>query len=158
MRTSTDLEYTCCMTHDQRAAGVLIWKRDVSRGRPAVKWLLLRNARLGHWGFAKGHLEAGETELAGALREVLEETGLRPALDPAFREVLGYEVPATKKRPASWKEVAYFLGSVAEAAEVEKSEEHDRVEWLPADLACERLEHEQLRALLRRAERFRASR
>jgi 8-oxo-dGTP pyrophosphatase MutT (NUDIX family) len=141
------------MSHEQRAAGVLIWKRD-----DLVRWLLLRNARLGHWGFAKGHLEPGEGELAGALREVREETGLLPALDPVFREVLGYTVPATKKKPPAWKEVAYYLGSVAKDAEVEASEEHDRVEWLTIDAARARLEHEQLRALLLRAERFRASR
>lgn len=141
------------MSHDQRAAGVLIWKNEGD-----VLWLLLRNARLGHLGFAKGHLEAGEGELAGALREVREETGLLPRLDPAFREVVGYETPATKKRPAAWKEVTYFLGSVASSATVRVSTEHDQVEWLPLDRATAKLEHEQLRALLRRADRFRASR
>jgi 8-oxo-dGTP pyrophosphatase MutT (NUDIX family) len=128
-----------------RAAGVLL-HRD---GR----WLLLRNARAGHWGFAKGHLEEGEHELAGALREVEEETGLVPRLDPAFRVAIRYAVPATRKRPASEKEVVYFLGAVGSSAVVRPSEEHDRAEWLTLDEATRRLEHEQLREVLRRAER-----
>ncbi len=134
----------------RRAAGVLIRRGD--------RWLLLRNAREGHWGFAKGHLEEGESELAGALREVQEETGLLPRLDPVFREAIHYDVPATKKRPADRKEVVYFLGSVDAGAREERSKEHDKAEWLPLDQALARLEHEQLRGVLARAARFAASR
>ena len=133
-----------------RAAGVIIRRGD--------RWLLLRNARAGHWGFAKGHLEEGEHELAGALREVLEETGLLPRLDPVFREAIRYEVPATKKRPASSKEVVYFLGSVGDKEDVEPSKEHDEVEWLELEKALKKIEHEQLRAVLVRAARFVESR
>jgi 8-oxo-dGTP pyrophosphatase MutT (NUDIX family) len=134
----------------QRAAGVLIFRGDA--------WLLMRNARLGHWGFAKGHLEEGESELQGALREVREETGFVPRLDPVFREVVVYDVPPTKKRPDTRKEVVYFLGSVGPRDEVQPSDEHDRVEWLALEDACAKVEFEQLRALLRRADRFRRSR
>jgi len=134
----------------RRAAGVLIRRGD--------RWLLLRNAREGHWGFAKGHLEEGESELAGALREVREETGLMPRLDPVFREAIRYDVPATKKRPAERKEVVYFLGAVGEKDREKRSKEHDKAEWLPLDQALERIEHEQLRGVLARAARFAASR
>lgn len=138
----------------RRAAGVLIWRTTPAGPR----WLVLRNAREGHWGFAKGHLESGEGELAGALREVLEETGLRPRLDPAFREAIQYDVPATKKRPAARKEVVYYLGSVAPSDEVRASDEHDRVEWLTAEAALEKIEHASLQGVLRRAARFQATR
>jgi bis(5'-nucleosidyl)-tetraphosphatase len=130
----------------RRAAGVILRRED--------RWLLLRNAREGHWGFAKGHLEEGEPELAGALRETREETGLLPTLDPVFREAIRYEVPATKKRPAALKEVVYFLGVVAADAEVDASEEHDKAEWLPLEKCLKKLEHDQLREVLRRAARF----
>ena len=39
-------------------------------------YFLLVHMHQGHWGFPKGHLEYGETHLAGALREVHEEVGL----------------------------------------------------------------------------------
>lgn len=130
----------------RRAAGVIIHR--------AGRWLLLRNAREGHWGFAKGHLEEGEHELAGALREVREETGLLPRLDPVFREAIRYRVPATRKRPADEKEVVYYLGSVADHEDVKASDEHDRVEWAALDEALSKIEHEQLRGVLRSAARF----
>jgi 8-oxo-dGTP pyrophosphatase MutT (NUDIX family) len=130
----------------RRAAGVLLRRGD--------RWLLLRNAREGHWGFAKGHLEEGEHELAGALREVKEETGLLPRLDPVFREAIRYEVPATKKRPAATKEVVYFVGSIGYQEDLVRSEEHDRAEWLPLGEALARLDHDQLRSVLAHAARF----
>jgi tRNA nucleotidyltransferase (CCA-adding enzyme) len=137
------------LTEPVPAAGVL-----VRRAGLPVRWLLMRNARAGHWGFPKGHLEPGEGELSGALRETREETGLLPTLDPAFREVLRYVVPASARRPEHEKTVVYFLGSVPEEAGVVQSPEHDQVEWLELDGALGRLQHEQLRALLARADRF----
>ena len=140
----------------RRAAGVILARRAAPQGEP--EWLVLRNRKLGHWGFAKGHLDEGEDELAGALREVREETGLLPRLDPVFREAIRYEVPATKKRPAALKEVVYYLGVVPATADVAVSEEHDRVEWLAGALVLERLEHDTLRAVFRHAQGFLASR
>jgi 8-oxo-dGTP pyrophosphatase MutT (NUDIX family) len=46
----------------------------VQEGRPL--FLLIRDSD-GHWGFPKGHLERGERGDTAALREVMEETGLR---------------------------------------------------------------------------------
>jgi 8-oxo-dGTP diphosphatase len=37
--------------------------------------LLIRDSRQDHWGLPKGHVEAGETPRAAAVREVEEETG-----------------------------------------------------------------------------------
>jgi len=54
----------------KRAAGVVV-VREMDDG-PRV--LLLRAYR--NWDLPKGRLEAGETELEGAMREVREETGL----------------------------------------------------------------------------------
>lgn len=132
-----------------KASGVLIHRRAADD----VAWLLLRNARAGHWGFAKGHLEPSEEELSGALREVREETGLLPRLDPAFREELRYALPAGK-HAGEVKSVVYYLGSVKSADVVTPSPEHDRVEWCDLERARHLLEHEQLRELLTRADRF----
>jgi 8-oxo-dGTP pyrophosphatase MutT (NUDIX family) len=129
-----------------RAAGVLLHRGG--------RWLLLKNSREGHWGFAKGHLEEGEHELAGALREVKEETGFLPRIDPVFREAIRYRVPATKKRPESEKEVVYFLGSVGEKEEARISSEHSAAEWLTVDECLKKIEHAQLRETLTRASRF----
>ena len=55
---------------------------ETSAGGVFYRWLddtpyiLLIRDSYQHWGFPKGHLEAGETPDAAALREVAEETGL----------------------------------------------------------------------------------
>lgn len=137
----------------RRAAGVVIFRGPADKGEV----LLLKNARQGHLGFAKGMLEASEGELAGALREVREETGLVPRLDPAFVETIRYAIP-DGKHAGEVKEVVYFLGDVAPGAPVVLSEEHDRAEWLAPEQAAARLAHESLRRVLERADRFRRSR
>lgn len=48
----------------------------IYRWREGAAHVLLIRDRYHHWGFPKGHLEAGETPADAALREVAEETGL----------------------------------------------------------------------------------
>lgn len=74
----------------------------------APHYLLIRQLDQpeGCHGFPKGHMEPGETEEQTALREILEEVGLRVELVPGFRAVTEYdlhELPGTRKR------VVFFL-------------------------------------------------
>ena len=57
--------------YEKSAGGVVV---RVDRNEP--RFLLIRDG-YGHWGFPKGHLERGERADTAALREVMEETGLR---------------------------------------------------------------------------------
>ena len=59
------------MKFEKSAGGVVVRLGD---GEP--RFLLIRDG-YGHWGFPKGHLEKGERADSAALREVMEETGLR---------------------------------------------------------------------------------
>src|SRR5437773_12177553 len=65
------------------AGGVII--RQSTQGNPEV--LLIHRSRQDDWTFPKGKLEPGESYQACALREVVEETGLRC--------LLGDELPQT---------------------------------------------------------------
>jgi len=56
---------------EEVSAGGVVVRLDA--GRPL--FLLIRDSYR-NWGFPKGHLEAGETADAAAMREVAEETGL----------------------------------------------------------------------------------
>ena len=143
------------MTETIRAAGVVL-ATDTPRGR---RYLLLKNARHGTWGFAKGHLDDGETPLAGASREVAEETGLRDwTLVEGFHEVSRYALP--NDRPAHpvhgdergrIKEVHYFLGLVATPSGP-SSDEHSALAWVDVDEASAMLQHDENRRILRLAE------
>lgn len=59
------------LKHEKSAGGVVV------RFQESVPRFLLIKDGYGHWGFPKGHLERGEPAATAALREVMEETGLR---------------------------------------------------------------------------------
>ena len=56
------------------------------------KVLLICQTNDEFWGFPKGHVELGETELETAKREVKEEVGLDVEIDEGKRYVLNYLV------------------------------------------------------------------
>lgn len=56
----------------EASAGGIVFR--IVAGEPL--FLLIRDSH-GNWGFPKGHLERGERAETAALREVMEETGLR---------------------------------------------------------------------------------
>lgn len=56
------------------------------------EYLLIRNKRSAHWGFPKGHIEAGETKQETAKREVLEETGVSIDIIDGFEETSEYYI------------------------------------------------------------------
>lgn len=128
------------------AAGVVLWTGTLHKPR----FLLLQNARHGTWSFAKGHLEVGENILEGALREVLEETGIdlpAAALDEVFSDTSIYR-PSGK----AWKRVVYLLAQTpVEENAFHVSKEHQAFAWLPEDRAVEQLEFSDLRRTLIRA-------
>lgn len=78
----------------------------VSRQTEGEREFLLLFQRFSQsWSFPKGHMEAGETEMETALRELREETGLTAVLDPDRRAVVEYDIP-----PKTRKQVVYFSG------------------------------------------------
>ena len=69
-----------------------------------ILYLLIRDSR-GICGLPKGHVEPGETEVETALREVWEETSIRPELISGFRAEIQY-----KLENGNDKQVVYYLG------------------------------------------------
>ena len=110
-----------------KACGILLYKQT-----PQTRILLMRHAD--RWDLPKGHIEPGEDELACALRETEEETGLSSdaiELDPdfCFREVYYPRYKRTKFQPVE-KTLVVFLGRVAADAQIRPTE-HLGFEWLP---------------------------
>ena len=56
------------------------------------KVLLVFEKNRSFWGFPKGHMEDGETEIETALREVKEEVGLDVEIDKKKRYTLNYVI------------------------------------------------------------------
>ena len=71
----------------EKSVGSVIFRRKDN----GEKEFLLLHYRNGHWDFAKGHTEKGETEHFTLLREVAEETGITDlAVDLGFRRCIRY--------------------------------------------------------------------
>ena len=61
-----------------RAAGGVVWRlTSIEAGNAGVEVALIHRPRYDDWSIPKGKLATGESDLEGALREVLEETGYR---------------------------------------------------------------------------------
>ncbi|MBS1903706.1 MAG: NUDIX pyrophosphatase [Bacteroidetes bacterium] len=87
------------------------------------------------WQVVTGGIDPGETAVDAALREMLEETGLRPETMWAVPYVASFY---SVKRDQVLN-VPVFLALVDPDYDVILSEEHQAFEWLPLDAAIERL-------------------
>lgn len=129
------------------AAGGLVWRpSDSSEGFDV---LLVHRPKYDDWSLPKGKADPGEEEIACALREVEEETGVRCDIG----ESLGtYEYIDRKGRP---KIVHWFLMTPAASAgaagvppSVAAVPEIDDVKWIPANEALLLLTYEHDRVLV----------
>ncbi|WP_433369314.1 NUDIX hydrolase [Actinoplanes sp. CA-142083] len=121
-----------------RAAGGVLY-------RPAgdgVEICLVHRPRYDDWALPKGKLHAGEHPLAGAGREVTEETGC--AGIPQLRlPTLAYDLP-----DGTPKTVDYWLMRLAEEGPVQDTSEVDELAWLPLHEATARLSYDDERGVL----------
>ncbi|GAA3728908.1 NUDIX hydrolase [Streptomyces tremellae] len=120
------------------AAGCVLW-RSVGG---TVEICLVHRPKYDDWSHPKGKLGPGESALAGALREVLEETGHYCVTGPCLGTVR-YEAEGRSKSVTYWA-AEESGGAFAPNHEV------DRVLWLPPAAARDRLTHPRDRALLDR--------
>ena len=78
------------------------------------------------WSLPKGHIEAGETDVQAAMRELYEETGLTATLDASRYASIEYPISSFAR-----KQVAFFLGEVAGVPKVREGE-IDKFKWVTA--------------------------
>ncbi|CAN5440149.1 hypothetical protein BH10ACT11_BH10ACT11_14610 [soil metagenome] len=118
-----------------RAAGGVI--ADPATGRFA----LVHRPRYDDWSFPKGKLEAGEEWEEAALREVLEETGLRCELEGELPSI------SYSDRKGRSKLVRYWRMQVLDG-EFEPNDEVDELRWVEATEALLLLSYQRDRDLL----------
>jgi 8-oxo-dGTP diphosphatase len=129
------------MSEEQvRAAGGVVLREREGRSELGV----VHRPRYDDWTLPKGKLDAGESFEEAALREVLEETGLRCAL---VRELESTHYTDGKGRP---KIVRYWLMRV-EGGGFAPNEEVDELRWLTPAEAVELLTYDRDRELIARS-------
>ena len=112
------------------AAGAVTLRRR--RGTTEV--LLVHRPKYDDWSFPKGKLEPDEDARTAAVREVLEETGVRIRLGPP----LASQAYLVENGTGRLKQVHYWVGRALEDHDVsgyEPNAEVDDVRWVPVDEA-----------------------
>jgi 8-oxo-(d)GTP phosphatase len=120
------------------AAGCVLWRPG--SGGPEVA--LVHRPRYDDWSFPKGKLDAGETLMRCAVREVAEETGIAARLGARLGHVT-YEVPDGAKQ-------VYYWAAQAGEGEFAANDETDELRFLDVDKAAELLSYSHDGAVLRR--------
>jgi 8-oxo-(d)GTP phosphatase len=111
----------------------------VSRKGPEV--LLVHRPKYDDWSLPKGKCDPGEHITTTAVREIAEETGLDVRLGPPL-SLQRYTVHNGEARP---KRVHWWSARVVggdDVAGYRPNDEIDAVEWVPIDLARDRLTYE----------------
>ena len=129
------------------AAGAVIYRVDEGENR----FLLVYSERNQIWGFPKGHLDEGETEMDAARREIREEVGITELnFNEAFRAETDYEIERDGERYL--KVAVYFLAETPTAEVNVDGEEITQYQWLNLEEALELLPFEALGQILKKAD------
>jgi 8-oxo-(d)GTP phosphatase len=119
------------MTDATLAAGAAIWRPAADPGSGEAQVLLVHRPVYDDWSLPKGKSEPGEHILLTAVREVLEETCVRPVLGPRLPTV-EYISWGHPKRVSYW--AAFSAG-----LEAAPGQEIDAISWLPLAQARKQL-------------------
>ncbi len=111
---------------DIKSCGFLLYRTD-----PNPSFLLMRHPD--RWDLPKGHVDAGESELECALRELVEETAIGAddiEIDPDFRFVHEYTVNYKRQgNVPKRKQLIVYLGRLLRPVEIEVTE-HEGFAWM----------------------------
>ena len=131
----------------ERSCGAIVFTRVDGE----IRYVIVKEKEGAH-SYPKGHMEGQETEMETAVREIYEETGLRPAFLPGFRQEDEYPLA---EKPGTRKRVVYFLAEFEPQALAPVMEnEIKEIQLLPFDEALALIGHESARDVLRKANRF----
>jgi 8-oxo-dGTP pyrophosphatase MutT (NUDIX family) len=136
----------------ETSCGAVVYKM-LQNGNLA--FLLVNSKRNNKWGFPKGHVENGESEIETAAREIFEETGIKKLkfvgnfrqedvylINSAIGESTGHLVE---------KHSVYFLALALESTLSFDEEEISRLEWVDIKKAQEILPFDNQKKIIKLA-------
>lgn len=118
------------------------------KDKDELKVLLVHHNR-GHWGLPKGHVEENETEIETALRETLEETGIKARVVGDFRKVITY-----KPRKNAIKDVVYFIGEKESNEVMPQLEEVSEALFIEINKALELMDYDDEKGVIESAIKY----
>lgn len=125
-----------------RAAGGVLWRP--AAGGDGIEICVVHRPQLRDWSLPKGKLDDDEHPLAGALREVLEETGVRGLPQLRLPDVSYVLSDGTPKVVNFW----LMRAEDAPGGPISDTEEVDELAWLTPAAAGERLTYPDDRRLV----------
>ena len=128
----------------EKSCGAVLYK--LVDGKPL--YILVRGTV---FGFPKGHVEPGESEVETASREVYEETGVHALFDAGFRRRVIYRSPRFKK---GRKNVIFFLAKCPDDQEPTAQNEIKLLIMKPLDEALRLLRLDTLKQVLLDADAY----
>ncbi len=132
---------------EEKSCGAVVFTKENGK----IEYLLIEGLG-GTFGFPKGHVERGETELETAQREIYEETGLSVDFVGDFRMADKYIIH--KGNGKALKTVVYFLAYFDGQNIVRQESEVKSTFLLEYDEAMKRIQFESLRHILTEANNF----
>lgn len=106
------------------SAGIIIFRKI----REGVKFLLLYHGR-NYWNFPKGKLEAAERSWQTALREVREETGLKPSELKFMENFKTYERFYFRRGKENVFKIVILYLAETRQSQITVSNEHEGYGW-----------------------------
>lgn len=106
----------------------------------------------GIYGFPKGHIEPGETEIETALREIKEETNLDVTLLDGFK--MEVEHTFMKQGEERLKHVTYFVGYYENQEFKPQEEEVSKIDLMELDEAINCFQYDNVKKVLKKADEF----
>jgi phosphohistidine phosphatase SixA/8-oxo-dGTP pyrophosphatase MutT (NUDIX family) len=114
------------------AAGAVVWRKHKDNFTEVA---IIHRPKYDDWSFPKGKIEVGESLIACAHREVLEETNLQTEFGPHLGEVEYFT-------PDGLKKVTYWSAKVIAEKPFRTNTEVDQLKWIPITKVIEVLTNE----------------